>query len=67
MECPRCTGGIDHCHGTLVLHADGFVECTDPACPDADEPRHFLTIDCAEIDGGCACVALPERELLRAS
>ncbi|WP_216216590.1 hypothetical protein [Amycolatopsis aidingensis] len=57
MECVRCAGGLDHCHGTLVLHADDQVECTDLGCADHDELRHSLTVDCVELAGGCACLA----------
>ncbi|GAB3499784.1 hypothetical protein [Amycolatopsis cihanbeyliensis] len=56
MECVRCAGGLDHCHGTLVLHADDQVECTDLDCFDGDESRHPLTADCLELSGGCACL-----------
>ncbi|GAA3565197.1 hypothetical protein GCM10022222_56180 [Amycolatopsis ultiminotia] len=57
MECAFCTDGIDHCHGTLVVHPDGgFAECTDPGCADLDRIRHGLIIDCHAVDPGCGCV-----------
>lgn len=57
MECPSCVAELDHCHGTLVLHEDDFVECTEPGCRDFDRIRHTLTVSCAEVDGGCECTA----------
>ncbi|HEX3778349.1 MAG TPA: hypothetical protein VHX38_01690 [Pseudonocardiaceae bacterium] len=60
MVCAVCRSGLDHCHGTLVVHLDGgFAECTDERCADLDTPRHASVIDCASISGGCGC-ALPE-------
>ncbi len=46
---------IDRCRGTLVVHGDGAVDCTDDSCALADPVRHELIIDCAAILGGC-CV-----------
>jgi len=65
MECRSCVDGFDHCHGTLVSHENGEVECTEP-CADFDDARHGLSITCAEIDGGCACLVVVE-EFARAS
>jgi hypothetical protein len=55
-SCPDCGTGIDHCHGTLVIHSDRTVECTDAACDLADLLRHALIIDCSVVLGGC-CAA----------
>ena len=49
-----CTTGLEHCHGTLVLHADGTVECEDEARCGADELQHELWVACDEL--GCGCV-----------
>lgn len=57
MECRSCLSGVDHCHGTLVLHENGDVDCTE-VCYDLGAVRHRLSISCAEIDGGCACVVV---------
>lgn len=57
MECPSCTTDLDHCHGTLVLHSDELVECTEPGCHDFDLIRHALTVTCEEVDGECHCTA----------
>jgi hypothetical protein len=63
MECAFCTSGIDHCHGTLIVHPDGgFAECADPGCTDPDRIRHGLIIDCHTVDGGCECTLPAERE-----
>jgi hypothetical protein len=44
VTCPGCTHWLDHCHGTLVMHADGAVECTDPACTGTRSERHYLLL-----------------------
>jgi hypothetical protein len=49
-----CADGLAHCHGTLVLHADGTVECDDVDACGADESQHELWVACDEL--GCGCV-----------
>ncbi|MDT8912479.1 hypothetical protein [Amycolatopsis sp. PS_44_ISF1] len=62
MECAFCTSGIDHCHGTLIVHPDGgFAECAEAGCTDLDRIRHGLIIDCQTLDRGCSCVLPAER------
>jgi hypothetical protein len=46
---------IDHCHGTLVVHRDRSLECTDTACELPELLRHTFVIDCMAVLGGC-CV-----------
>jgi hypothetical protein len=41
--CPSCREGLDHCHGTLLVHA-GAIECTDPACAGPVRERHELLV-----------------------
>jgi hypothetical protein len=55
-DCLGCALNLDHCHGTLVVHADGAVDCTEPDCDDVDKARHTLVIDCDDtmVDCGCA-------------
>ncbi|WP_372665547.1 hypothetical protein [Amycolatopsis kentuckyensis] len=66
MECASCDAGIDHCHGTLVVHPEGgFTECTAVACSDGDRVRHGLIVDCQALGGGCGCAAAPGKPLLR--
>ncbi|WP_181777272.1 hypothetical protein [Amycolatopsis pittospori] len=68
MECVLCSGGLDHCHGTLIVHLEGgFTECGEPGCVDLDFVRHSLTIDCLDVDGGCSCAEAPAELLLQAS
>jgi hypothetical protein len=52
--CPECSAAVDHCHGTLVLHADGSVECTDPSCTVYAVDRHGLLLVCGAAEG-CSC------------
>jgi hypothetical protein len=54
MTCPDCGARTDHCHGTLVLHAD-VVECTDQTCTTVHLARHLLVVSCGEV--GCASCA----------
>jgi hypothetical protein len=65
MVCSPCASGLDHCHGTLVVHGDGLAECTDGQCTDHDGTRHGLAIDCDQVIGGCGCVADQPAEALR--
>jgi hypothetical protein len=67
MECVSCLAELDHCHGTLILHENGAVDCIEPGCPDLDEARHVLRISCVEVDGGCVCTATFVEEFARAS
>lgn len=54
MTCPDCGERMDHCHGTLVLHAD-VLECTDPGCATAYLASHTLVVSCGEV--GCSSCA----------
>ncbi len=49
-----CVEGLAHCHGTLVLHADGTLECEGESACGADESQHELWVACDEL--GCGCV-----------
>ena len=42
------------CQGTLVLHADGSVECEHEASCGLDDLQHELWVACDEL--GCGCV-----------
>jgi hypothetical protein len=55
-SCSDCGRDVDHCHGTLVIHSDRTVECTNAACELGDLLRHVFVIDCAAVLGGC-CVS----------
>ncbi len=53
MGCTNCEDQLEHCHGVLVRHPDGRLECVeDTACP-GREPAHPWVVGCAEV--GCAC------------
>jgi len=68
MTCSQCNHDLDHCHGTLVIHAGTQVDCTDPDCVDLEIVRHPLVLECTELDGGCSCtVVAQESQLLRVS
>ena len=41
------------CHGTLVLHADGTVECDEVEVCGAVEVVHDWWVSCVEL--GCGC------------
>lgn len=66
MACVHCANSLDHCHGTLVNHPDGVLECTDQGCRDLDRARHDLVVDCELLVGGCGCDQA-EPKLLRVS
>ncbi|MBL1073514.1 hypothetical protein JK358_03825 [Nocardia sp. 2] len=53
--CSLCEAALDHCHGTLIVHTDLAVECTEPECDSLDQVRHPRLADCADVIGGCAC------------
>jgi hypothetical protein len=50
--CRDCRDELDHCHGTVVLHAGTAAECTE-SCDYPEDPHPFR-IDCAAV--GCHCV-----------
>jgi hypothetical protein len=64
--CLDCAQDVDHCHGTLVVHRDRTVECTNPDCELGDLMRHVFVLDCAAVLGGC-CEAEEAAELAVAS
>ena len=64
-SCADCDGGVgpyidspylEHCHGTLIVHSDRSLECTDHACQLPELLRHDLIIDCMAVLGGCCVV-----------
>lgn len=57
VGCAECAAELDHCHGTLIHHPDGAVDCTEQECSALDPARHGLVTDCASIAGGCDCIA----------
>ena len=65
-SCPDCNQHVDHCHGTLVVHTDRTVDCTDTTCEFPDLLRHGFVVDCMAVLGGC-CMAEEPAELAAAS
>lgn len=55
QKCADCVDGLDHCHGTLLIHRDGTGECTDAACREHEQTRHDLVADCCDIVPACGC------------
>ncbi len=65
--CFDCSAELDHCHGSLVVHVDMAVECTEPGCVDLHVARHTLAlVRCEDVDSACTCVVVAH-ELLIAS
>ena len=52
-SCPECGLNVDHCHGTLVVHSDRSLDCTDATCDLPDLLRHAFVVDCEAVLGGC--------------
>lgn len=48
---------MDECHGLLVTHTDGRVECLDDGCVSFDAPRHDWRASCSDVPGLCDCAA----------
>lgn len=53
--CADCANELDHCHGTLIIHREGIIECTEDGCVVLDTVRHDLIIDCESVTGVCGC------------
>ena len=52
--CPTCDDDLEHCHGVLVLHADGRAECWElPRC-EGEVVEHDYEVPCHEL--GCGCL-----------
>ena len=53
QSCSSCQSAIDHCHGTLIVHANRGDECTEEDCVDKNHSRHTFVVDCGDVAGGC--------------
>jgi hypothetical protein len=51
--CDDCRAGLAHCHGTLVVHADGTLECDGVEVCGAEEALHEWWVPCTELVCGC--------------
>lgn len=52
--CRDCSDDTDHCHDTLVVHTDGYIECTADGCV-AVLARHVFVVPCGDLGPNCAC------------
>jgi hypothetical protein len=58
MTCSDCTGGQEHCHDALIVHADGTTECAaGPGCPPS-AAIHTFRVSCDDIVPPCRCAAV---------
>ena len=53
MGCTDCDHELEHCHGVLVRHGDGHLECVEGAVCGGGAPAHVWAVPCAEV--GCGC------------
>ena len=67
VGCRPCADGHDHCHGTLVLHADGSAECDDAGACEVREDLHEWWVACVELGCGCTGDEQDEPSLLLAA
>ncbi len=65
--CWACATALDHCHGTLVLHADGAAECDHADRCEGREDLHELWIPCTDLICGCTGDEHPAPMLLVAA
>ena len=65
-SCLPCDGGHRHCHGTLVLHADGSAHCDEAERCEGREDLHDWWIPCTDLGCGCTGDEHPEPLLLAA-
>lgn len=54
--CATCEADEVHCHGTLIRHHDGSLECTSGAQCAAQPDEHLLDVSCDDGTLGCRCV-----------
>lgn len=52
-NCRDCAAGLDHCHGSLVVHVDGRFECAE--CTTPIPSTHELRVECT----APCCIAVP--------
>ena len=64
MACTDCDDELEHCHGVLVRHGDGRLECVDEAACAGGAPAHGWAVPCIEL--GCRCAGeRPDEEVVR--
>jgi hypothetical protein len=53
LQCRDCRDGSEHCHGTVIHHAQRRSECTEDDCDSPDRIPHMFSVDCDV--AGCSC------------
>lgn len=66
-RCHPCAAGTAHCHGTLVLHADGAAECDEAHRCECREDLHEWWVPCTDLGCGCTGDEHPNPHLLLAA
>ncbi len=54
-RCRACATAMEHCHETLVLHADGTLECERWATCGGGPAGHEWWVTCTELEAQCGC------------
>lgn len=52
--CDDCAAYAEHCHGSLLIHRDGSLECSDDTC-DTPAESHEHVVDCFDVTPPCGC------------
>ena len=53
--CEHCLASLAHCHGTLVLHADGTLACDEASSCELEAGWHQWWVSCTELEPACGC------------
>lgn len=51
--CRDCVRELSHCHGSLIVHRDGALECTEADCVQVHFAVHELVLECAQLGDCC--------------
>lgn len=54
-RCPACAAALAHCHATLVVHADGDLDCEERGACGAEPALHEWWVPCTELAPQCGC------------
>jgi hypothetical protein len=55
LRCRAWAAALAHCHATLVVHADGVVDCEERATCGAEAALHEWWMPCTELAPQCGC------------
>jgi hypothetical protein len=53
--CAGCADELEHCHATLVVHADGWLTCSQADVCERQPDLHSWWIACTELTSPCGC------------